>query len=402
MSSIVVDCKKLRGEVVIPASKSILHRYLVCSYLDDDYDAIRDVENKVGVLSDDVRATRDCLLAIIDGEGRDEAIRLNCHESGTTLRFMVPLVAAMGLAADVVAEDSLVNRPMKAFTDELQEHGAVITDTMSEDGKSRTFHVEGKLEEGDYMIPGNISSQFISGLMLASDKVEGDVWVCIEDELQSSAYVDMTEKVIKAFDMGRGDKVIEGDWSNGAMWVVANDILGGKLKLNGLAADSIQGDRQIIDILNEYAIEESIFEMYGDEKHPRSVKFDVSDCPDLAPVIALRAVKSGLVTVIDNAGRLKKKECDRLQAINDILFKLGADIHIGANEESLIIRGTNGENIPGSTEAIDTYGDHRMVMLATMASLVTNQPVKVDGAEAISKSYPTFFEDIKKLGGIAE
>ncbi|MBQ0040525.1 MAG: 3-phosphoshikimate 1-carboxyvinyltransferase [Clostridiales bacterium] len=402
MSSIVVDCKKLKGEVIIPASKSILHRYLICSYLDDDYDAIRDVEKRVGVLSDDVRATRDCLLAIIDGEDKDEVLKLNCHESGTTLRFMVPLVAAMGLAADVIAEDSLVNRPMKAFTDELEEHGAVITDTMSEDGKSRTFHVEGKLEEGDYMIPGNISSQFISGLMLASDKVEGDVWVCIEDELQSSAYVDMTEKVIKAFDMGRGDKVIEGDWSNGAMWVVANDILGGRLKVKGLASDSIQGDRQIIDILNEYAIEESIFEMYGDEKHPRTVKFDVSDCPDLAPVIALRAVKSGLVTVIDNASRLKKKECDRLQAINDILFKLGADIHIGVNKESLVIRGTNGESIPGTDEAIDTYGDHRMVMLATMASLLTNQPVKVDGAEAISKSYPTFFEDIKKLGGIAE
>lgn len=402
MSSIVVDCKKLKGEVIIPASKSILHRYLICSYLDDDYDAIRDLEKRVGVLSDDVRATRDCLLAIIEGEGKDAVLQLNCHESGTTLRFMVPLVAAMGLAADVIAEDSLVNRPMKAFTDELQEHGAVITDTMAEDGKSRIFHVEGKLEEGDYMIPGNISSQFISGLMLASDKVEGDVWVCIEDELQSSAYVDMTEKVIKAFDMGRGDKVIEGDWSNGAMWVVANDILGGKLKVKGLAADSIQGDRQIINILNEYAIEESIYEMYGDDKHPRTVKFDVSDCPDLAPVIALRAVKSGLVTVIDNAGRLKKKECNRLQAINDILFKLGADVRIGANEESLIIRGTNGENIPGSVDAIDTYGDHRMVMLATMASLVTDQPVKVDGAEAISKSYPTFFEDIKKLGGIAE
>ncbi len=392
MSSITVDCKKLKGEVRVPVSKSILHRYLLCAYVQGDYDTIRNIESRVGRLSDDVLATKSCLEKLMGAmPGSDEAVELCCHESGTTLRFMIPLVAAMGVRANVTAEGSLVGRPMKPFIDELNRHGAdiemeIVTDT-------EVYKVSGELEAGDYKLPGNISSQFVSGLMLASDLVDGDLWICTEDELQSSSYVEMTGEVIKAYSKGGQDKLIEGDWSNGAMWVVANDLLGGKLKVNGLSAESIQGDRQIISILNDFAIDELMSD---------TIAIDVSDCPDLVPAIALRAVTSPMVTTITNAGRLRYKESNRLIAIQKILATLGADICIGDDGSSLIIRGTSGNKLPGNDTLIETFGDHRMVMLAVMASIITDKPVKVGGIESVSKSYPEFFEDVGTLGGIVE
>lgn len=406
MSNIRVDCSKLNGAIKVPVSKSILHRYLICSFLNDDYDALRNVENIAGTLSDDVRATRDCLLKIVDTEGEDGVVTLRCGESGTTLRFLTAIVAALGRKADFVAEGSLVGRPMKEFMDELNRHGADITETFSDDGKQAVYSIRGKLTEGDYILPGNISSQYVSAMILASDLIDGDAWIAIEDNLQSASYVDMTEAVIRAFDMNRGEKVIEGDWSSGAMWVVANDLLDGRLKIDGLQANSIQGDSKIIDILNDYAIREAMMEIHNEDYtgklvYPDVVSIDVSDCPDLVPAIALRAAVSPLITELTNAKRLKLKESNRLQGTKDILMALGANIRIGEDGESLRIKGTAGAKLPGTDEIIDTYGDHRMVILAALASTVTEKPVNVDGIEAVSKSYPNFFEEIKKLGGLA-
>ena len=365
---------------------------MVCAYVQGDYDAIRNIESKAGQLADDVLATKDCLEKMMDAmPGSDEALELNCRESGTTLRFMIPLVAAMGVKADVVAEGSLIGRPMQPFIDELNRHGANIE--MISSGNAEIYEVSGELEEGDYNLPGNISSQFVSGLMLASDLVDGDLWICLDDELESSSYVDMTTQVIHAYGRGRQDKLIEGDWSCGAMWVVANDLLGGKLQVGGLSATSIQGDKRIISILNDYAIEE----LLADE-----ISIDVSDCPDLVPAIALRAVASPMVTNITHAGRLRYKESNRLAAVQEILAELGADIRINDSGDGLIIKGNAGEKLAGSDKEIDTYGDHRMVMLAVMTSILTERAVKIGGIESVSKSYPRFFEDIRNLGGIVE
>lgn len=407
MGNITVDCKRLNGEVRVPVSKSILHRYLICSFLNDDYDALRNVESIAGTLSDDVRATRDCLLQLVDTEEKEDVLTLRCGESGTTLRFLTAIVAALGRKADFIAEGTLVGRPMKEFIDELNQHGADITASVSEDGKQAVYSIRGKLTDGDYILPGNISSQYVSAMILAADLIDGDAWIMIEDNLQSASYVDMTEAVIRAFDMDRGESVIEGDWSSGAMWVVANDLLGGKLKVTGLQANSIQGDSRIIDILNDYAVRETMMELeaeeYPDDKvYAAEVSIDVSDCPDLVPAIALRATMSPLITELTNAKRLKLKESNRLQGTKDILMALGADIRIGADGESLRIKGTSGAKLPGSDALIDTYGDHRMVILAAMASIVTEQPVNLSGMEAVSKSYPEFFEVIRKLGGIVE
>lgn len=398
MSTITVDCSRLNGEVRVPMSKSILHRYLICNYIDGNYDDIENIEAKAGRLSDDVIATKDCLMAIINNDKE-----LRCRESGTTLRFLMPLVAAMGYECELIAERSLVGRPMKEFIDELNRHGADISYSKSEDGSEERYSVKGKLTEGDYELPGNISSQYISGLMLASDLIDGDAWIIIEDGVASEPYIDMTAQVIKAYDMGRQEMLLEGDWSGGAMWVVANDLLGGRLKVNGLQPASLQGDSRIIDILNDFAIEQLIAEEYGS----RDLRIDASDWPDIVPAIALKAVAAalsedghGLRTVITGAGRLKFKECNRLQAIAAILSKLGANIIAGNDGDSLIINRMTGSKIPGCDEAIDTYGDHRMVMLAAMASIITEKPVKVDGYEAVAKSYPAFFEDIERMGGL--
>ena len=407
MSNIRVDCSKLNGAIKVPVSKSILHRYLICSFLNDDYDALRNIEDIAGTLSDDVRATRDCLMQIADTEGENDVITLRCGESGTTLRFLTAIVAALGRKADFIAEGTLVGRPMKEFTDELNRHGAQITSSVSDDGKQAVYSIRGKLTDGDYILPGNISSQYVSAMILASDLIDGDAWIAIENNLQSASYVDMTEEVIRAFDMDRGDKVIEGDWSSGAMWVVANDLLGGKLKVNGLQANSIQGDSRIIDILNDYAVREAMMELEseeypGEKVYAGEVSIDVSDCPDLVPAIALRAATSPLITELTNAKRLKLKESNRLQGTKDILLALGANIRIGEDGESLRIKGTAGKKLPGTNAIIDTYGDHRMVILAALASTITEQAVNVSGIEAVSKSYPDFFEEIRRMGGVVE
>lgn len=401
MSIITVDCKNLNGNVKVPVSKSILHRYLVCAFVAGDYDVLDNAADKLtakyGVLPDDVMATIDCLQQLVKAE---EPLTLNCRESGTTLRFMVPLVAALGLEADLIAEGNLVGRPMKPFVDELSNHGANISsELVIKDGSEiEVFHVSGKLEEGDYMLPGNISSQFISGMMLASDLVDGELWICTEGRFESSSYIDMTEAVIRAYDMGLAEKMIEADWSAGAMWVVANDILDGKLKIDSLRPESTQGDKRIINILNDYAIEEVYFE---DRGKSNGITVDISDSPDIAPAIVLRAIASPLKTVITNAGRLRLKESDRLDAIVDIITKLGGDIRIGDDNKSLVINGNGGKLLPGSDEVISTCGDHRMVMLASFASILCEKPVKVGDAESVSKSYPEFFMDIERLGGIA-
>lgn len=402
MNTVTVDCRQLKGEIKVPASKSILHRYLVCSYVDGEYDNIRNIEQIAGPLSDDVKATRDCLVELIDHADEDPV--LNCRESGTTLRFMTALTTAYGIRCTLVAEGSLVGRPMQPFIDELNRHGAKITSERSAD--TEKYLIEGQLESGNYELPGNISSQFISGLMLATQDLDGEYWIIFDDDIQSMPYVKMTEKIINAFSRGEREELLEGDWSAGAMWVTVNDILGGTLKINGLSADSLQGDKVIINILNEYAIEELMSQETGEKG---KLTFDVSNCPDIAAAIALRASVSCLRTEITNAGRLRIKESNRLEAITDILFELGADIVIGEDGESLIINGDlqsavepEMKHLRGTDDIIDTRGDHRMVMLAALASAVCDKPVRIDDMKSVAKSYPDFEQDICILGGKIE
>lgn len=384
--ALAVDGKKMNGELTVPMSKSIMHRYLLCAFLNGNYEIINVIKSQD--LSDDVRATANCLTTIINGGDR-----LECGESGTTLRFILPLVAAKGYKCTVVASGSLAHRPYEELVEELNRHDASINVVA---GEKLEFRVDGRLTGGEFRLPGNVSSQYISGIMLAGECIDDILSICIDGELESASYVEMTQAVINAYNSGVRDDILEGDWSAGSMWVVANDLLGGRLSIRGLSANSIQGDRKIIEILNDFAIEEVLADEYGSGE----IVVDVADCPDLVPAIALRAVTSNLTTRIVKAGRLKLKESNRLDATKNILSSLGANIL--ADEDSLTIKGSAGVKLSGSTEAIDTYGDHRMVMLAALASVVTETTVMVNDVEAVAKSYPAFFDDVRRLGGIVE
>lgn len=374
MSNILVDAHNLKGEIAIPYSKSMAHRFLVCAFTEGDEDVIRNFEAN----SVDVQATKDCLIALL--ENKDT---LDCKESGTTLRFMLPLVAALGKECKLVANGTLVGRPMQVFIDELNRHGATISSEVTNNGEQEVFSVSGKLEAGDYDIPGNISSQFISGLMLATSIVEGDSWVIMEDEVESTPYIEMTQYVINNYAMEKASRILEGDWSSGAMWLVASQLCDGNIIVNGLNEDSLQPDRVILDV----------FELGKKYK----VEVSAKDCPDLTPAIALWACTRKGETTITDTERLKLKESDRQSAIKEILEQLGADIRV--NNDTILIKGTAGEKLCGSSKPVNTRGDHRMVMMAALASIVTEQAVLIDNPDSVSKSYPDFFEDLAKLGG---
>lgn len=378
MTALSVNCRNIQGRVMVPCSKSVAHRFLVCLFINGRYSEIINIEKKIGTLSDDVEATRECLLAIARG-GSD--LKLNCRESGTTLRFIMPIVAALGINCKLIAEGSLAVRPMQQFIDELNRHGATIS-TFVKNGR-RSYQISGKLEPGEYTVPGNISSQFVSGMMFASELIEGEVIINLNKKLHSAPYVELTEQAITAFSEGNEDRLIEGDWSAGAMWAVASFYREGKIDIFGLREESTQADRRITEILQ---IDNSL-----------DAEISVEDCPDLAPAIALWAICRNAETKITDAGRLRIKECDRLRAITEMLTQLGATVE--STDESITIKGSGNKRLPGSDKVVNTYGDHRMVMLAALLSLVTEEPVLIDNPYPIKKSYPDFFEDVRRLGG---
>ena len=378
MTALSVNCRNIQGRVIVPCSKSVAHRFLVCLFINGRYEEIRNIEKKIGTLSDDVEATRDCLLAIAGGESD---LKLNCRESGTTLRFLMPLAAALGINCKLIAEGSLAVRPMQQFIDELNRHGATIS-TLVKNGR-RSYQISGKLEAGEYTLPGNISSQFISGMMLASELMDGEITINVNRKLQSATYVKMTEQVIAAFKNGTEDRIIEGDWSSGSMWAVASFYREGRIDIAGLRENSIQADRKIAEILQI--------------SNDLDAEISVEDCPDLAPAIALWAACRNAETTITDAGRLRIKECDRLTAITEMLNQLGASAE--STEDSITIKGSGNRRLAGSDEVVNTYGDHRMVMLAALLSIMTDKPVLIDNPYPVKKSYPEFFEDVRRLGG---
>lgn len=374
MSILSVDARGIKGKITVPYSKSMAHRVLVQAFCRGDIDVVRSFDAN----SDDVAATKNCLLELADNQ---DIPNLLCGESGTTLRFMLPLAAALGRKCNLVAEGSLVGRPMQPLIDELNKHGASITVKLIDDAE--VYSVSGKLSCGDYEFPGNVSSQFISGVILASSLIDGETWVTYGDELESSSYVEMTQYVVNHYDSSKIQKLLEGDWSSGAMWLVASYLRAGEIQVNGLNEESCQGDRVIIDILD---VEDGF-----------DAEISVKDCPDLAPAIALWAICRNGDTVITDTSRLRLKESDRQAAIVDILKQLGADIK--QDRDKIVIHGSS-KALPGSSEVVNTRSDHRMAMLAALASIVCEQPVLIENPEAVNKSYPHFFEDMEKLGGV--
>ncbi len=397
--------KILEGEIRVIASKSHIHRLLIASALCDSPCSIL-----IKDTNEDIEATLSCLDNLKAG-----IFEFPCGESGSTLRFLLPVVMALGDNAAFYGKGRLPERPLSPLKEEMEKQGCVFTkpekfSVLQENSAYGQViqKVKGKLQPGVYNLSGNVSSQYITGLLFALPLLEGDSTINITTPLESKGYVDLTLSVLKAFgikiDEVEGNFYVTGrqkytpqqreilpeaDWSNAAFWVCADVISrkngGSGVSCEGLNAESLQGDKAIVEIA------EKIENNYDNEK---TLVFDVSQIPDLVPVISvLAACRKRGITKIVNAGRLRIKESDRLSAVFDLITGLGGRAE--EFQDALTIFGRGG--FTGGT--VSGCGDHRIVMAAAIAATGAREPVVILGAEACRKSYPAFFEDYVTLGG---
>ena len=395
----------LRGKLDVPASKSCAHRSIICAALAEGVSHISGV-----TMSKDIEATIGAMKALgaeFDINGGDITVRgtggrkagrcvIDCNESGSTLRFIIPVAAALGVETEFCGRGRLPQRPIGIYIRELGKNGAVFDyhDTMP-------FSVSGGLKSGVFNIEGDVSSQFITGLLFALPLLDGRSEIVLTSHLESRPYVDITIDMLRRFGVSveeneRGfsinggqkykacDIKTEGDYSQAAFFCVAN-ALGSEVELHNLNENSVQGDKKILEIISEMCYN-------GNIGHFRA---DCSDIPDLVPVLAVLGAFGRGESVIYNAKRLKIKESDRLASTSAMLNALGGDVSV--TDDGLIIRPTNAMH--GGT--VDSCGDHRIVMAAAVAALSISGEVIIRGAEDVKKSYPAFFDDYKMLGGIA-
>ena len=384
-----------RGEVKIPPSKSVSHRMLICAALAKGESALYNLLD-----CDDVKRTRDMLSRLgagfkedgksllvtgIKREARDEVTELYASESGSTLRFIIPILLSLGGKYKIHAAKRLIERPLTVY-EQLFPNAIKKKDGYIE--------VSGTLTSGVYRLRGDVSSQFISGLLFALPTLQGDSRIIIEGAFESRSYIDLTLDALKEFGVnieavkeneffvpgGQSYKskaeTVEGDFS-AAAFIEALGLLHGKVTALGLNEESLQGDRVYREIFLKL-------------KNGDGEKIDLSDCPDNAPVLIMLAAALGGAH-FTGTKRLKLKESDRAEAIREELLKLGASITVLENE--VIV---NKAKLFSPVEPILSHNDHRIVM--AMAVLLTVYGGEILGAEAINKSYPDFFLHLAELG----
>ncbi len=382
---ITITPGKLHGKVRVISSKSLMHRYLICAAFADAPTALY-----CSNACEDIKATIDCLRALganiekIQGgylvtpisEYPKNAV-LRCRESGTTLRFLLPIVGALGIEATFLLDGRLGKRPLSPLWEEMQRMGCTLTQH-----DENTIICKGQLRPGKYSIAGNVSSQFISGLLIALALMDGDSQLQITGSVESAPYLEMTRNVLRYFQANENifhsprEIAVEGDWSNASYFLAANQ-LGCDVRLEGLSKTSLQGDQAIVEYLH---------------KLENNVTIDLSDTPDLFPVLAVvAAAKRGATfTGID---RLRYKESDRIQSVHALLENLG--ICISTTKDSMTVE-------PGvfRSGTIDSFGDHRIAMAAAVAAVAADGPITILNADCVSKSYPGYWDELRNLGGI--
>ena len=381
--NLTIHPRLLRGEITVIPSKSQAHRCLICAAFADNPTQLRCVET-----NRDIEATADCLRALgaeitrtdsgylVDPiQSLPKTAILNCCESGSTLRFMLPIVGALGVDATFMMEGRLPQRPLSPLWEEMERMGCSLSRPTD-----RTIRCTGKLKPGEYKIDGGISSQFITGLMFATSLINGPCDLQISGKIESKPYLQMTEDAMNLFQAPNyhspGFVQIEGDWSNGAFWVAAQ-FLGNELSVHGLNAITSQGDRAVVDIANQL-------------KEGCST-ISAADIPDLIPVLSvLAAANHG--AVFTDIQRLRLKESDRVATTVAMIKCLGGNAE--ATEDTLIIYGTG---LKGGI--VNSHNDHRIAMATAIAATVCTGSVTILGAEAVNKSYPKFWDEYRRLGG---
>ena len=425
------------GSIKAIASKSEAHRllisaalsdgetYITCREYGEDIDAtLRCLENITESISytDGVFHIKPITLGERCGIKGKEKLLFECGESGSTLRFLLPVCGALGLSTTFVMKGRLPQRPLGALSEEMEKHGCSITFPLKSNKKDPLLSLDGsslllkgKLQSGSYTIPGNISSQFISGLLFALPLLESESTLEVTGNLESRPYVDMTMEVINKFGISimeeqkqffrmRGGQIYKspgkifagGDWSNAAFWLCAGAISGKAISCTGLDLSSSQGDKEIINILKRFGVKITA-NSDGVTVYPsklKSINIEVENIPDLVPVIAAIASLAEGKTIIGKAERLRTKESNRLASVTKALSAIGADIR--ESEDGLVIQGK--EKLRGGMS--ESFGDHRIAMMLAIASSACSEAITIKNAEAVDKSYPLFFDDFKNLGGL--
>ena len=417
------------GAIGIPSSKSIGHRAIICAGLADGGSTIRNV-----TMSKDIEATIGAMKALgasveCGEEGtlriaglsrgtvpRNRVVSIDCQESGSTLRFMIPLAAALGIPARFCGQGRLAERPMDVYYDLFRRQGLRFE---TQNG-GLPLAVLDPLQPGSISVAGNISSQFITGLLLALPLLRQDSVIEVTTPLESIPYVDLTLQVLKTFgvtvehqgyerfQIPGGQRyqarecTVEGDYSQAAFFMAAAAVAGEKegLRLEGLSPSSAQGDRAICDILQSmgarlvWETEDAVC-VYPCGKL-RGRVLDVSQCPDLVPILAVLGAYAEGTTAIVNAQRLRYTESDRLAAVWEELSAVGVDIE--QTEDGLRIAGRPDGGYPGGEAK--SWNDHRIAMAMAVFALKTQRGVSLEGAGSVAKSWPSFWDDLTMIGGV--
>ncbi len=408
---------KPSGEISAIASKSDAHRAIICASLADNKTNIH-----ISHTSKDIEATLNCIKSMgADFSKKDNVYEitptnklpenpvLDCNESGSTLRFLLPVLSALGCGATFTGKGRLPQRPMDLIVNLLEKHGNSFSSS------SLPITVSGKTSTGTFDIAGDVSSQFISGLLFALPLLQEKCTVKLTSKLQSSSYVNMTTDTMKRFGAcithnenefitepierykSPKEYTVEGDWSNAAFFMVMG-ALGGNIAIKNLDLNSHQSDKMILDVFSlagvDFKASKDKVEVIKSQVGP--FEFDVSECPDLFPVLSILACGAKGKSILYNAKRLRIKESDRIKSTKELILNLGGNAE--ETEDSLIIYG-NGK-LNGGT--VDSYNDHRIAMSAYVASTICENDIILNDAKAVDKSYPSFMDDFRSIGGKAD
>ncbi len=398
------------------SSKSEAHRALICASLSDSETKIicTDTNADIDATASCLSSLGACIRRVEDGfvvspirQVPTHAV-LDANESGSTLRFLLPLAASLGADCEFIMRGRLASRPLSPLYELLYENGV----SLSEAGRS-PLSISGRLPSGEYTLAANISSQYVSGMLFALSVARGRSILRLSDKVESAPYILMTLDTLKSFGadivfdenngifyingkrrlVSPGSFEVGGDWSNAAFMLVAGVIGSRAVTISNLDLQSRQGDRAIIDVLRKMGAD-IVFENGNFTARPsslRGIRIDASDIPDLVPILSVAASVAEGETVIYNAQRLRLKESDRIESVCSTLLSLGACIR--ATEDGMVIRGK--ERLEGGE--VDSFNDHRIAMSAAVASLVCDGAVTVSRFEAINKSFPSFLDNFESL-----
>lgn len=410
----------LKGEVTPPPSKSQAHRLLICAAL-----AVEPCSIVCNSVNDDIMATMRCLNALgaritfSSGVFDVQPIELvkggtlDCGESGSTLRFLMSVAAVLGADATFTGAGKLPQRPMGALTDVLAAHGMAFERHTSDE---LPVTCSGTLQGGRFTLPGNVSSQYLTGLLFALPLATVDSEIEVTGGLTSASYIDMTIDALRTAGISverrnniftiKGNQqyhmpervVVEGDWSSAAFWVVAGVIGKQPVTVCGMNNESLQGDSAIVDHLRSMGAFITVEDdrVVAMPSHLFGTELDCMDTPDLVPVLSVAAAVAQGTTTFVNVGRLRFKESDRLAAMKSVLASFGITSSVG--EDIFTVYGGD----PVAQTTVESFGDHRIAMSAAILSTVAKEITTISGSGCVAKSYPSFFEDFASLGGVVD